>query len=61
VGWYREDYVAAAVLAQGVRASGELPNVITKRVFLALKNRLSNDLSRNLRVRVVRLGGRLES
>ncbi len=32
VGWYREGYVAAAVLAQGVRASGELPNVITKRV-----------------------------
>jgi len=61
VGWYREGYVAAAVLAQGVRASGEVPNVITKRVLFALKNRLSTDLSRNLRVRVVRLGGRLES
>lgn len=61
VGWYRERYVVAAVLAQGVRASGDLPHVITKRVFLSLTNRLSTDLSRDLRVRVVRLGGRLES
>jgi hypothetical protein len=61
VGWYREGYVAAAVLTQGVRASGKVPTLIADRVFIALTNRLSTDLSPNLRVRVVRLGGRLES
>jgi hypothetical protein len=58
VGWYREGYVAAAVLAQGVNASGQVPHVFAARVLAVLRERLSVDQSRNVRVRVVRLGGR---
>jgi hypothetical protein len=58
VGWYREGYVAAAVLWQGVNPSRELPHVIVQRLLPALRKRLPIDQSRNLRVRVVRLGGR---
>ena len=59
VGWYREGSVAAAVLAQSVRASSEVPRLVANRVLLALKSRLSADLSRDLRVRAVRLGAPL--
>jgi hypothetical protein len=59
VGWYREGYVAAAVLSQGVKASVEVPRLIAERVLPALKKRLSADQSTNLRVRMVRLGGRV--
>ena len=59
VGWYREGQVAAAVLAQGVKASSEVQRLIAERVLHALGKRLSADQSRNLRVRVVRLGGRV--
>jgi len=59
VGWYREGQVAAAVLAQGMKVSDErVASVITDRVLFELKKRLSTAQSSNLRVRVVRLGGR---
>jgi hypothetical protein len=58
VGWYREGRIAAAVLAQGVRSTNDVPHLITKRVLLSLRKRLSADRARNLRVRVVRLGVR---
>jgi len=59
MGWYREGHVAAAVLAQGVKASSDVPHLIANRVLPALRERLSADQSRNLRVRVVRLGRRV--
>ena len=59
VGWYQEGRVAAAALAPGVNTSdgGAAPS-IADRVLAALKKRLSVAESKNLRVRVVRLGGR---
>ena len=57
VGWYRENQVAAAVLALGVNASDEVRPLIAERVIPALRKRLSGDHSRNVRVRVVRLSG----
>jgi hypothetical protein len=57
VGWYREGYVAAAVLAQSSKPSGDGPHLIAERILLALRKRLSGDEARNLRVRVVRLDG----
>src|SRR6266545_17505 len=59
MGWYRQGHVAAAVLAQGVKASGDVLHLIAKRVIPTLRKRLSADQSRNLRVHVVRLGGRV--
>ena len=56
-GWYREGHVAAAVLAQGVKVSHDVPRLIAERVLPELRKRLSADQSRNVRVRVVRLGG----
>ena len=61
VGWYREGYVAAAVLSPGVNASPEVPHLIVQRVLPALRKGLPADQSRNLRVRVVRLGGKTAS
>jgi hypothetical protein len=58
MGWYREGHVAAAVLTQGAHASGNVPHLIAERVLSALRKRLPADQSRNLRVRVVRLGAR---
>ena len=58
VGWYREGYVAAAVLCQGMKALSEVPHLIAERMRHALRKRLSANQSRNLRVRIVRLGGR---
>jgi len=59
VGWYREGYVAAAVLSQGVKVSVEVPGLVAERVLPALRKRLPADQSTNLRVRMVRLGGRV--
>ena len=56
-GWFREGHVAAAVLAQGVKVSHDVPRLIAERVLPELRKRLSPDQSRNVRVRVVRLGG----
>ena len=57
VGWYREGYVAAAVLTQGSKASGDARHLIAARIRPALRERLFPDEARNLRVRVVRLDG----
>ena len=59
VGWYREGHVAAAALAQGVKGSSEVPRLMAERVLAALRKRLAADQSKNLRVRVVRLGGKV--
>jgi hypothetical protein len=59
VGWYRESHVVGAVLPQRGKASVEVQYRMTERMLHALKRRLSADQSRNLRVRVVRLGGRV--
>jgi hypothetical protein len=57
VGWYREGHVAAAVLAQGNKASGDARQLIAERIQQALRERLLPDDAGNLRVRVVRLDG----
>jgi len=59
VGWYREGRVAAAVLAQGVKASAEMRDRTAKRIVHAMKKRLSDAHATSLRVRVVSLGGRV--
>ena len=59
VGWYREGHVAAAVMAQGPKASDlKAAPVIADRIIAELKKRLSAADSNNLCVRVVRLGGK---
>ncbi len=58
VGWYLERQVAAAVLAQGVNAADGAASIIADRVLVELKKQLSSADSRNLRVRIIRLGGR---
>jgi hypothetical protein len=57
VGWYREGYVPAAVLAQGSNASGHERHLITERIRPAISKRLSASEASSLRLRVVRLGG----
>jgi hypothetical protein len=57
VGWYREGRVAAAVLTQGAMVSGQLKDRVAERMVPALRKRLAAEQSRNLRVRVIRLGG----
>lgn len=60
VGWYREGQVAAAVLTQGPTASDSaVASVIAERIVGELKKRLSAADSNNLRVRVVKLSGRI--
>jgi hypothetical protein len=60
VGWYLEGQVAAAVLPQGVKApDGGVEPLIADRVFAETTKRLPPVQSSNLRVRVVRLGGRV--
>jgi len=46
-------------LSQAIKASSEVPLLIAERVLSALRQRLSAEQSRNLHVRVVRLGGRV--
>jgi hypothetical protein len=56
VGWYREDRVAAAVLTQVDGAvPPEVTTVIRQRVDHALREGLSADVARHLRVRVYQL------
>lgn len=58
MGWYQEGRVAAAVLTQGANLpDGGAASLIVDRVLIQLKKRLSAAQYRNLRVRVVRLGG----
>ena len=59
LGWFVEGQMPAAVLTQGLRTSAiGLADVIAQRVVTELQKRLSPSDSQNLRVRVVRLGGR---
>lgn len=57
LGWYREDFIVGAVLAQGPGTSGAASSGITERLLPALRQRLSSDQAINIRVRTVRLGG----
>jgi hypothetical protein len=60
VGWYLEGRVAAAVLPQGVMVpDGGVAPLIADRIFAETKKRLPPVQSSNLRVRVIRLGGRV--
>lgn len=59
VGWYREGRVAAAVLAQGIHSPVEARLRTTDRIAQALAKRLTVAQARDLRVRVVRLTGRV--
>ena len=61
VGWYKEGYAVGAVLAQAAKASAEVPPVIAQRLLAVLTKRVAADQSGNLRVRVVRLGGRVRT
>lgn len=62
LGWYLEGQVAAAVLAQSVSAPRDgAASAITDRVVSALQKRLTAADSKDLRVRVVRLGGRIRT
>ena len=56
-GWYREGYVAGAVLPQGSKASGNETHLIAQRIRPAITKRISASEAINLRVRVVRLDG----
>ena len=56
VGWYREGYVAAAVLPQANEPSKTTAQLITDRITRRLASQLSERHARKLRVRVVRLG-----
>lgn len=61
VGWYQEGHVAAAVLAQGVKApTGRVASMIAARVRAELSKQLEGAQAGNLRVRAVRLGGRAD-
>lgn len=57
IGWYRDGYVAAAVLPQGPNKSEDVRQRTADRLVKVLRERLSPDWSERLRVRVIRLGG----
>lgn len=62
VGWFREGYVAGALLVQGPRQPDPAAVVhITERIKPALTSHVSASVARTLRVRVVRLGGLLNA
>ena len=58
VGWYRDGRIAAAALthADGARSS-RMRQLMVDRIVRAIRERLSADDARRLRVRVVPLGG----
>ena len=59
VGWYKEDRIAAAVLPLCGNEPDDVRQRTADRVLQALRQRLSAAQSRNVRVRVVRLGGKV--
>jgi len=61
IGWFREGRVAAAVLPQGLNASGDAPHLVAARLVPALRKRLPAEEAGKLRVRVVRLGNGMRS
>jgi len=57
IGWYRDERVAGAVLAQGLDVPGsDAPARIVERVTAILGRRLPSTIAERLRVRVVQLG-----
>ena len=58
VGWFREDRVAGAVLAQGEKPTIDVTRLIRKRVTEVLCDHLPFDLRQRLQVRVVQLRSR---
>jgi hypothetical protein len=59
IGWYREQRVAGAVLAQGCEKPGvEATRRITERVTTILRRRLPPAVAERLRIRVIQLGTR---
>ena len=59
IGWYREQLVAGAVLAQGLDLPGsDAPTRVVERVTNKLSQRLPSTIAERLRVRVVQLGPR---
>jgi hypothetical protein len=60
IGWYRDERVAGAVLAQGGAPGSDAPARIVERVTTLLSRRLPSDIAERLRVRVVQLGPRLK-
>ena len=59
IGWFREGRVPAAVLAQGAAGAACNPAVISSRILSTLRTSLPKHRSRDVHVRVVRLGQRL--
>ena len=59
VGWYREGRVAGAVLAQGADLTRDMQQRMAARLLESLKSSLPANQAEQLRVRVVRLGGRI--
>ncbi|HJZ74845.1 MAG TPA: hypothetical protein VKE51_24075 [Vicinamibacterales bacterium] len=57
VGWFREGYVAAAVLVQANKPSGDPSHLLAGRILPAIRRQLSAEQARRLRVRIVRLAG----
>ena len=58
VGWHREGKVAGAVVGLGSGAAANVQRLLAERVGKALTSQISRDQVMQLRVRVVRLGGR---
>ena len=57
IGWYRDQQVAGAVLAQGLEEPGvDASRRVLERVDRVLSERLPKSVAARLRVRVVRLG-----
>jgi hypothetical protein len=56
IGWYRDQDVAGAVLAQGLEPDSDAPARIIERVTNELSQRLPSRIAERLRVRVVHLG-----
>ena len=56
VGWYREDFIAGAVLAQGPGTSNAVSDRITERLLPEIRKQLSAERAMNVRVRTIRLG-----
>jgi hypothetical protein len=59
VGWHRQGKVAGAAVGLGSSAPPDVSRVLTERVGNALRTELTNDQMAQLRVRVVRLGGKV--
>ena len=59
IGWFHEGRVPAAVLAQGAAGAACDPAVISSRILSTLRTSVPKHRSRDVHVRVVRLGRRL--